>query len=70
MINGGAKYIVLSKGMKDRLKTPKETEDFLKDKLMKLNVDYFIETTPKACELYNKFVEEHKPVGALIHSTC
>ncbi len=56
--------------MKDRLKTPKETEDFLKDKLMELNVDYFIETTPKACELYNKFVEEHKPVGALIHSTC
>jgi len=70
LIKRGAKFIVLSKGMEDKLETPKETEDFLIDNGMTLGVDYFIKTTPQACELYNQFVEENKPVGALIHSTC
>ena len=56
--------------MNNQLETPKETENFLIDKGMTLGVDYFIETTPKACELYNQFAEDNKPVGALIHSTC
>jgi len=56
--------------MENQLKTPKETEEFLRKNHMKLNVDYFIKTTPEACELYNQFVKDKKPVGALIHSTC
>ncbi len=56
--------------MDNQLKTPKETEDFLKENNMELNVHYFIETTLRACEIYNEFVEKKEPVGALIHSTC
>ncbi|CAF0781719.1 unnamed protein product [Rotaria sp. Silwood1] len=70
LIEKGAKYIVLSKGMRNQLETSKETKDFLEEKNMKLDVDYFIETTPEACKRYNQLVEENKPVGALLHSTC
>ncbi|UJR33665.1 hypothetical protein I4U23_021098 [Adineta vaga] len=65
-----AKYIVLSRGMKNQLKIATETEDLLKEKGMQLNVDYFIETTQDAHQRYNQLAEENKPVGALIHSTC
>jgi hypothetical protein len=56
--------------MKNQLQTAKETEAFLIGHGMKLDVDYFIETTPEACKRYNQLVDENQPVGALIHSTC
>ncbi|CAF2329066.1 unnamed protein product [Rotaria sp. Silwood2] len=70
LIEKGAKYIVLSKGMQDKLETSKETLDFFEKNNMKLGVDYYIEGTREACEHYNRLVEENKPVGALLHSTC
>lgn len=70
LLEKGAKYIVLSKGMHDRLATAKETEELLEGKGMKLGVDYFIETTPVAHRRYNELAEAKKSVGALIHSTC
>jgi hypothetical protein len=56
--------------MENRLEIAKETQDLLEERGMKPGVNYFIETTPEAKRLYNQFVEEKKPVGALIHSTC
>jgi len=70
LIKRGAEIIVLSKGMKNQLKTPETTEEFLKEKKMILNEHYFIETTLDAYKLYNKFANDKKRVGALIHSTC
>ncbi|CAF0905016.1 unnamed protein product [Rotaria sordida] len=70
LIDKGAKYIVLSKGMQNKLETPKETKDFLEENNMKLGINYFIETTPEAYKRYNSLVQENKPVGALLHSTC
>ncbi len=70
LLDRNADYIVLSKGMQNRLEIAKETEDFLEERGMKPGVNYFIETTPEAKRLYNQFVGEKKPVGALIHSTC
>ncbi|CAF1527927.1 unnamed protein product [Rotaria magnacalcarata] len=71
LIEKGAKYIVLSRGMKNKLETPKETEDFLEKQKANLDInDYFIKTTLEAHKLYNQLVLEKKPVGALIHSTC
>lgn len=56
--------------MKNQLQVPKETEDFLEDKKKELNIYYYIETTTKACAIYNQLAKENKPVGALMHSTC
>lgn len=70
LLDKEAEYIVLSKGMENKLQTAKETTDFLEERGMKLGINYFIETTPEARQLYNQLVQEKKPVGALIHSTC
>ena len=70
LLKKNAKYIVLSTGMENQLKIAKETEDFLREKGMQLNTDYFIKTTPDAHQCYNELAQENKLVGALIHSTC
>ncbi|CAF0726329.1 unnamed protein product [Adineta steineri] len=70
LIEKEAEYIVLSKGMKNQLQIAEETEDFLKEKGMMLDVNYFIETTPEAQKRYNELAKNKKRVGALIHSTC
>ena len=56
--------------MENRLETSKETKDLLNKYNMTSDVDYFIVTTKEALKIYNQLVEESKPVGALIHSTC
>ena len=70
LLEKNAKYIVLSTGMENQLKIAKETEEFLREKGMQLNIDYFIKTTLDAHQCYNELAQNNKLVGALIHSTC
>lgn len=65
LIDHNAEVIVLSKGVNQRLRVCKETEDMLKEK----EIPYFILQTEAAIEKYNELRNE-KAVGALIHSTC
>lgn len=66
LIDNGARTIVLSKGVQLKLKTQKETLQYLEDK----GVDVFVLQTGKAIQKYNDLAEAGEPVGALIHSTC
>ncbi|CAF0726112.1 unnamed protein product [Adineta ricciae] len=70
LLKKNAKYIVLSTGMENQLKIAKETEDFLREKGMQLNTDYFVKTTLDAHQCYNELAKDNKLVGALMHSTC
>ena len=65
LLEHGAKVVVLSKGMNERLQVCSETLEILKQR----GVDFYVLQTEKAVEIYNKLREE-KPVGALFHSTC
>lgn len=65
LLDHGAKVIVLSKGMNERLQIAEETKQLLDER----DCSYYILQTQKAVERYNKLrTGEH--VGALIHSTC
>lgn len=66
LLDKGAEYVVLSKGMLNRLKTAKETIEFLESK----KIEYYIAESPEAVRKYNHIVQEGKAVGGLIHSTC
>lgn len=61
----GATVVVLSRGMERRLGTCPETLDLLRSR----NVEFHVEETRKAVELYNELAES-RPVGGLFHSTC
>lgn len=61
----GAKIVVLSRGMHERLQVCSETLQMLKDK----GVTVHIKETKEAVRLYNQLTE-HEPVGGLFHSTC
>lgn len=66
LIDNGARIIVLSKGVQLKLKTQKETLQYLEDK----GIDVFVLQTAKAIQKYNDLATAGEPVGALIHSTC
>ncbi len=66
LITNGAQVIVLSKGVQLRLKTKKETLQYLDDK----GIEVFVLQTEEAIKKYNQLTEAGQPVGALIHSTC
>lgn len=66
LLLNGAKIIVLSKGMWQRLKTAPETLEYLKAK----NIPVYIEETTESVAIYNKLVREGEVVGGLFHSTC
>jgi len=65
LLNHGARVIVLSKGINERLQVMAETVEMLENR----GVDVHVLQTEKAVRRYNE-LRETQPVGALIHSTC
>lgn len=65
LLDNGARHVVLSKGMNERLQVPSETLERLRG----AGVEFDVLETNAAVDRYNALVDE-KPVGALIHSTC
>jgi len=61
----GAKVVVLTKGVHERLQVCPETVRMLQDR----NVPIHILQTEAAVRLYNE-LREKEPVGGLFHSTC
>ena len=61
----GANVVVLSRGMAECLRVPRETIDFLKER----RIEAHILPTTQAAELYNRLAKEG-PVGGLFHTTC
>jgi len=66
LLDNGARVIVLSKGVQLKLRTQKETLQYLESK----GVEIFVLQTGKAIKKYNELAEAGEQVGALIHSTC
>jgi len=58
--------IVIGTGQHGVVKVPDEVEEAAE----KNKVDLFIETSPKAVQIFNSFLTEGKKVVAVIHSTC
>lgn len=65
LLQHGARVVVLSKGIHERLQVCPETLQMLKDR----GVSAHILQTEKAAVLYNKLIET-EAVGGLFHSTC
>lgn len=65
LVEHGAEKVILSRGMNQRLQTPKSTLQWLE----KRGVEFEVLPTEKAVEHYNELASQ-EPVGALIHSTC
>ena len=65
LLDSGAKAIVLSKGMWERLQVCPETLEMLEQK----DIEVHVLQTELAVNLYNKLAET-EPVGGLFHSTC
>lgn len=61
----GARHVVLSRGMHERLRVTPDTLE----RLRAAGVDYDVLETRDAVARYNELAED-RPVGALIHSTC
>ena len=61
----GAKVVVLSKGIYERLQICSETLKMLKQR----EIDFYALQTEQAVDLYNK-LRESAAVGGLFHSTC
>lgn len=66
LIEKGAEYVILSRGMNERLKVKPETLRLLDEK----DVEAHVLQTEKAAERYNELQEADEPVGGLFHSTC
>lgn len=65
LLERGAKVVVLSKGINERLQVCSETLEMLRQR----GIDFHMLQTEQAVDLYNK-LREKEPVGALFHSTC
>lgn len=65
LLEHGSKVVVLSRGMHLALQTSSETVQLLRDK----GIEFHIEETTAAVELYNRLAESEL-VGGLFHSTC
>ena len=65
LLEHGAKVVVLSKGMNERLQVCSETLEMLKQR----GIDFHMLQSKQAVDLYNK-LREKEAVGALLHSTC
>src|SRR5574341_434943 len=61
----GAKVVVLSKGIYERLQICSETLEMLKQR----GIDFHMLQTEQAVELYN-ILRKKEPVAGLFHSTC
>jgi hypothetical protein len=65
LLDHGATVVVLSRGMAECLRVPRETLDFLKERQIPVHVL----PTQHAVALYNKLAQT-EPVGGLFHTTC
>lgn len=65
LLEHGAKVVVLSKGIYERLQVCSETLKMLKER----GVDFHVLQTEDAVDLYNK-LRQKEPVAGLFHSTC
>ncbi len=65
LVERGARIVILSRGMYQRLRTPPETAAWLEERGVRVH----ILQSEEAVRLYNELVQ-HEAVGALIHSTC
>ena len=65
LLENGAKVIILSKGINEKLQTDPATIEILEEK----GITYHILQTEKAVEKYNQLCEK-EAVGGLFHSTC
>lgn len=66
LLDGGARTVVLSRGMLLQLQTCRETLEMLEAQGIKAHV---LETK-KAAGMYNQLADQGEPVGGLFHSTC
>jgi hypothetical protein len=65
LLEHGAKVVVLSKGIYERLEVCSETLEMLKRR----GIDFHVLQTERAVDLYNK-LRGNETVGGLFHSTC
>lgn len=65
LVDEGARVVILSQGMEERLKVKPETLDMLNDQ----GIEVYVLPTKRAVERYNQ-LRESEPVGGLFHSTC
>lgn len=65
LLEHGARVVVLSKGIYERLQVCSETLEMLKQR----GIDFHMLETEQAVDLYNK-LRENKAVAGLFHSTC
>ena len=66
ILEQGVEVMVLTRGMALRLHTCPETEQLLRSK----GIEYHIEETSRAVELFNQLTRQGKRVGGIFHSTC
>ena len=66
LVHAGAKIVVLSKGMDQKLGVPNDTIRWLEEQGVKVHVA----ETKEAVAIYNKLVEDGEQPGGLFHSTC
>ncbi|MDK1027776.1 MAG: Mth938-like domain-containing protein [Anaerolineae bacterium] len=57
---------VLGRGMLEDLAVSLETEELLRER----KIEYYIEKTDKAVELFNELSQKGVRVGGVFHSTC
>lgn len=65
LVERGARAVVLSRGVQERLRVPSETVEWLESRGVRVEVL----PTPAAVERYNELAVD-EPAGALLHSTC
>lgn len=66
LLDHGARVVVLSKGMNERLQVHPKTLQMLDER----GVDVHVLQTNDAVARYNELQEDGVPVGGLFHSTC
>lgn len=66
LLKKNPRIIVIGMGFNGVVKVPEEVLQMAEDR----KVELFLETTPKAAEVFNAFAKEKKRVIAVLHSTC
>lgn len=66
VVEHGAEIVILSRGQNRRLQVHKDTIRFLEER----GVEYHIEETRQAVELFNRLSRQGEAVGGVFHSTC
>ncbi len=66
ILNHGVEIMILSRGRDFALCICPETEQILRSR----GIEYHMEETKKAVELFNRLMAEGRKVGGIFHSTC